>query len=178
MKKTICAILLVLAGFGCSKKSGTTATTTTTGTQFGYVNGACYDYSRSVYVANTNCSASATSQYTYANGVCVQTSTGQQVDPSLCNNNTSNTGYVYNNGYCYSTTTGQYVDNSLCAGAGNGMGNGAGTGNGNGYGGYQQCYGTYIYMQYGQQQYVTCNGSNCRGYMLYQPSTGQPVYCQ
>lgn len=176
MKKTIYAVLLgmtVIFGVGCSKKSGTTASTTVA-LQYGYVNGSCYNYSNGTYVANNFCANSATTQYTYSNGMCYQTSTNQQVDPSLCNNNNnnSNNGYVYNNGYCYSTTTGQYVNPSYCTNTGNG------TGNGNGYAGYQQCYGTYVYMNYGQQQYVTCNGSNCRGYTLYQPSTGQPVYCQ
>ncbi len=113
------------------------------------------------------------SQYTFRNGSCYSNSTGQQVNASLCNNsNNSNgngsgvpTGYELRNGLCYSSTTGQQVVSYYCVPPSNGNGN-------------RMCYGPYIFTQNGNQQFVTCNGSNCSGYMLVQPSTGAPVYCQ
>lgn len=174
MKKTLFALaVLAIAAVGCSKKSGTTANTAYQYqygmSQYQYQNGLCVMTSTGQQVDPSFCN-NANGAYQYQNGMCVMVSTGQQVDPSLCN--TAAGTYQYNSsGQCIMTSTGQQVDPSLCQTA-------QYPGYGGNYGG--QCYGTYIYMQYGSNypQYVNCAGANCRGYMLYQASTYQPVYCQ
>lgn len=152
---------------GCAKESNST-TTAAAAAQYGVVNGSCYNYTSGVYVLSSYCSsltATTNSGYTYSNGYCYSTSTGQVVDTSYCSSTTAASGYTYYNGYCYSTSTGQQVNTSYCSSATGGTTNGA-------------CYGTYIYNYNGYAQYVTCSGSNCRGYTLIQTTTGQQVYCQ
>lgn len=87
------------------------------------------------------------------------TTTGQQVDQSLCQQQVGNTGYTYNNGMCIATATGQQVAPNLCQQQ---------------TGGQQQCFGMYR-DQYGQTG--QCNGQNCSGYTLFD-SSGRQVFCQ
>ena len=175
MKNIFLGLVLVIAGFGCAKKNDNNTTFTNPfgfnnqSTGYTYNNGMCISTTTGQQVDPSLCASTGNNGYTYNNGMCISTTTGQQVDPSLCAS-TGNGGYTYNNGYCYSTMTGQYVDNSYCANSGQG-GQQGGT-----YGG--QCYGTYIFNQYNGPQQVTCYGANCRGYVLIQPSNGRPVYCQ
>ena len=134
-------------------------------------NGNCYSSSTGQQVANTFCSTNnSTTGYELRNGNCFSRTTGQQVANTFCSTNNSTTGYELRNGNCYSSSTGQQVDFNYCnAGSGNNNGSPINAG---------QCYGTFIYSQYGYSQIVFCYGVNCRGYFLTQPSSGIPVLCQ
>lgn len=156
--KAFIAIILSVFVVSCAQKNDATQTTTTTTGQYGYANGACYDYTNKQYVATSYCSTTtAGTGYQLSNGICYSTSTGQQVASGFCTS--TNSGYYSNNGYCYMSSTGQQVDNSYCSST-------TTTGS--------QCIGIYIY----NGSYVQCNGSNCRGYTLIQATTGTAVTCQ
>lgn len=111
---------------------------------------------------NSNSSTTNTG-YSYVNGICYNSS-GQQVLSTYCTSTTS--GYTYSNGLCYMTSTGQQVPTTYCT-----------TSSSTGYT-TQTCYGPYYYSNGYQTQLVYCNGSNCRGYILYTQTTYQPVMCQ
>lgn len=138
---------------------------------------------------NKDSSAPATPTYQYGsayslrNGSCYLTSTGQQVDNSYCNSSNGNnygSNYGNNNRNNYGSNYGSNYGNN------NGYGSNYGGNYGNNYGGNggmnptsgEQCYGTYIFSQYGYAQFVSCFGANCSGYMLIQTTTGAPVFCR
>lgn len=147
------------------------STCTTGNVNNGYYwnNNYCYSSATGQVVNSTYCSSNANynnnGAYYWNNNYCYASATGQVVNSTLCNssctNGTANNGYYWNNNYCYSSATGQVVNSTLC----NGTNTAAMT---------TQCNGTYIY----NQQYVTCNISNCSGYTLIEANSGRTVYCQ
>lgn len=112
-----------------------------------------------------NNNTAPTVTYTWQGGYCYNNS-NQMVANQYCSQST-NSGYYWSNNTCYNTMN-QPVNPGYCS-----------TQNGQpGQPGFQQCYGNYYYYsQYGTQQ-ITCNGSNCSGYQLYNSQTNQQVNCQ
>lgn len=150
------ALPLLIALSACGKSS-TAATTTTTG--YYLSNGVCYAANSATAVATTYCSS--TTGYYLSNGYCYSSTTGTIVATTYCS---STTGYTLSNGVCYSTSTGTAVATAYCSGTSTTTS--------------QACYGMYYYSNGYATQIVQCNGTNCRGYTLYDYNTKQPVYCQ
>ncbi len=181
LKSLFAIALSVLALVACNKKEDNNAATPTS---YQMINGMCYNNQNQV-VATTLCTNNG---YYMSNGYCYNTA-GQIVTTTLCQQ--TNTGYYMNNGYCYNTAgqivstmlcqqtnTGYYMSNGYCySSTGQIVNTALCTNNGGGIYG-QQCYGSYLYQASYWSQMVWCNGSNCRGYTLYEMNSGRSVTCQ
>lgn len=103
--------------------------------------------------------ATPANSYGLVNGSCFDYSRNVYVTSNLCTSQ-----YYWSNGSCYSVN-GQIVNANLCS-----MNTSTTAAS--------QCYGSYIYSNYGQMQMVTCAGVNCRGYTLIEAASGRQVSCQ
>ena len=153
IKQVIFLAVAALTVWGCSQKNSTPATTYT------MLNGQCYNNNNQIVDQSYCAGVFGTGAYTLnANGMCYQTSTGQQVPITYCQN--QNTGFSYVNGRCVQTATGQEYPVTYCSQT---------TG--------LQCNGVYYYQGQMGYQMVQCTGMNCRGYTLLDQQ-GRTVTCQ
>jgi hypothetical protein len=135
--KFVFVFMMALTAFGCSKKNSNTNPT--------------YGYGTGVYQWNGS--------------TCVQTSTGQTVPTTYCQNQ-NQYGGTYGNQY------GQY-GNQYGGGMYGGYTGGIYGQIGYGGGGISMCYGTFSYMgRIGQ-----CYGYNCSGYVMTEVATGRTLMC-
>jgi hypothetical protein len=134
--KFLFVFMMALTAFGCSKKNNNTNPT------YGYGNGI----------------------YQWNGSTCVQTSTGQTVPTTYCQNQNQYGGGMYGNQYGGGYTGGGMIGGGYSGGIYGQIGYGSGSG---------MCYGIYSYMgRIGQ-----CYGYNCRGYVMTEVATGRTMMC-
>ncbi|NUM57466.1 MAG: hypothetical protein HUU56_02480 [Bdellovibrionaceae bacterium] len=184
MKFLFLVILTSVFFISCQNKSSNNPTPTpvvtpqvvTTG-QFGYNNGACYDYTRNIQVDYTLCNGTVSNfnnGYSWNGYNCVLTSTQKVVDSTYCNitanawnNQFGATSGRWVNGNCLNTA-GQTINQLYCLDQT--------------YVG--QCQGLYYQVlnksssYYQFYRYYDCVGSNCRGKTLIDSTTNREVTCQ
>ena len=114
---------------------------------YGYVSGTCMNITSNIAVAPSYCTT--TTPYSWSGQTCVQQSTGQAVNTSYCQGIT--------NPYGYPTAQLQPTQTPGLGGA--------------------VCVGYFYYANPSYSRLVSCNGTNCRGYIMY-TQAGQPIYCQ
>ena len=86
MKNLILLFSLALISLSCAKKENNNNVPVN---QYVSMNGACFDQTNNIYVAQNLCSNLANNGYTLqANGICIQNTTGQQVPLQNCQSNT------------------------------------------------------------------------------------------
>ncbi len=139
MKKILvnCLILSTILLSACSEKSTSTSSSGATH-QYAYINGYCYDYTASAYVATTYCSTSTTTSTGYysSNGYCYSSYNNQLVNNAYCSSTTGTSTATTCNGYYY-YIQGQYAQVVYC----------------NSYNNY--CSG-YTMVEYSTGKQVTC----------------------
>ena len=158
--KCVLFLSLLTSLVGCGSNSSSNGSGTVAATSSYYLsNGYCYSNTGQI-VSTTYCSSNG---YTLSNGSCYASS-GQIVSTSYCTSSiSSTTGFYLSGGSCYSSATNQIVASAYCSSTTT-------------TGSSSQCVGYYYYVSSYGSQAVYCNGTNCRGYMLYN-SYGQAVTC-